>query len=651
MPDNPEKSANLRLEKDRRLHARQRIHSLSYVKMGDSNGGIVLNISEGGISVQAAAVLDPTEPVSMWLEIPKLRERVEVTGEIAWLSASKKEAGLRFVDLPDSTLQHIRKWIAREAAPEQFESEAEPVGEEQDAPDEPVEVAHADAADIRELTEANIMSAEEIKTLESARHSVELAEMEETEEKEAEDEAGAEVESEAADTAEIDTDSEDDSEEVEDFDEESESELEPDAETKEEVELVAKASAEEKRETQVERKDESAEDESLEDESTAEVVAEAEAKDDRADDAEEEAEAEEESQTEDELIQAFGPPVVPFERRPHTPFSSMNALAGSSRSAQNLAVAAALPREVQMPVVETVPQPDRAPNSGWNVFTVQLQTGWFLAALVLLLALISFIAGMAVRRGALNNVLGEQQDALTPKSSGISAAGSHAGLSSGGAADGTNSTAAKPLSIEIVDASNHQWVIPASGGTNHAIAAAVVDTAGNVAASPAAGKAKGAEVDPRAQGSSGPAAKVNADGAAPANAGKTAVPLVLSLPETPVSASGSVAISSQRSVPVPADGSKAAQNAKNLQVGQLINLVEPVYPAEAVQQKIEGTVKLHAVIGTDGVIESVAQVSGPQMLANASIIAVRNWKYSPTRMNGQAIETQEDISFVFRLPN
>jgi TonB family protein len=129
------------------------------------------------------------------------------------------------------------------------------------------------------------------------------------------------------------------------------------------------------------------------------------------------------------------------------------------------------------------------------------------------------------------------------------------------------------------------------------------------------------------------------------------VPLVLSLPETPISASGSVAISSQRSVPVPADGSKAAQNAKNLQVGQLTNLVEPVYPAEAVQQKIEGTVKLHAVIGTDGAIESVAQVSGPQMLVNASVNAVRNWKYSPTRMNGQPIETQEDISFVFRLPN
>jgi TonB family protein len=213
--------------------------------------------------------------------------------------------------------------------------------------------------------------------------------------------------------------------------------------------------------------------------------------------------------------------------------------------------------------------------------------------------------------------------------------------------DGTNAAAAKPLSIEIVDLSNHRWVIPASTGMNRASVAQSAETEGSSAAGAATTPAK-ANAEPSQRGATG-------GGVATANlatnAEKTGVPLVLSLPETPISATGSVAISSQRSVPVPADGSKAAQNGRNLQVGQLLNLVEPVYPAEAVQQKIEGTVKLHAVIGTDGAIESLAQVSGPQVLVNASMSAVRNWKYSPTRMNGQPIETQEDISFVFRLPN
>ena len=39
----------------------------------------MLNISEGGISIQAAAVLEAGETVPMWLEIPKVRNRVEVT--------------------------------------------------------------------------------------------------------------------------------------------------------------------------------------------------------------------------------------------------------------------------------------------------------------------------------------------------------------------------------------------------------------------------------------------------------------------------------------------------------------------------------------------------------------------------------------------
>src|ERR1700684_2464746 len=105
MAHTPEKSGNARPEKDRRRHARQRIHSLSYVKMGDSNGGIVLNISEGGISVQAAAMLDPSEPVTLSLEIPRVRKRVEVNGEIAWLSASKKEAGVRVLGFAGKTAQ------------------------------------------------------------------------------------------------------------------------------------------------------------------------------------------------------------------------------------------------------------------------------------------------------------------------------------------------------------------------------------------------------------------------------------------------------------------------------------------------------------------------------------------------------------------
>jgi TonB family protein len=546
--------------------------------------------------------------------------------------------------------------MAREASPEQFEDETDPVGEEQEAPvaAAPVNAAAVEPATteataeaateavgdeapsdedggVLELNEANILSADEIKKLASEPSAVRrttVAVSEEEVEQEIEEEAGTadQDEAEAADAAEV----------AANFGAaEAEEEVEEEAEVERLALQDAKAGAEPK--------------------AIREPGTKPEIKDGD--------EREEESENEDELIQAFGPPVVPFERRPNMPFTSMNALAGGARSAQNLAIAPSLLHDVRTPFVESaVAAQEPAHESGWKVFTIQLQTGWFLAALVLLLALISFIAGMAVRRGALNGVMGEQQDMLVPRSSPASGAISHIpATTNASTADGTNAAeAAKPLSIEIVDLANHRWVIPASTAVNRSNVTQQAETpensapgtAGPTNASASQGSSAGQAVTNPVGGGVLPAnTGTNSGTGSGTNSGKGGVPLVLSLPETPISATGSVAISSQRSVPVPADGSKAAQNGRNLQVGQLVNLVEPVYPAEAVQQKIEGTVKLHAVIGTDGAIESLAQVSGPQVLVNASMAAVRNWKYSPTRMNGQAIETQEDISFVFRLPN
>ena len=280
--------------------------------------------------------------------------------------------------------------------------------------------------------------------------------------------------------------------------------------------------------------------------------------------------------------------------------------ASGGRAAQNLAVAPALSlgqtRDVQAAVSEPVaPNENAAKESDWKEFRVQLHTGWFLAALVLLLALISFIAGMAVRRGALNQVLGEQQDSLIPKSSPAPVTPHNAVLGAGNVA---LAPAGKPLSIEVVDLANHRWLVPASNGPNRAGGATPTSDA----------TAKTAD---DTQTSSPKVRDDNSASGADPNAGKARVPLVLNLPETPISASGSVAISAQRSVPVPTDGSPA-QSGRNLQVGQLLNVVEPVYPPDAIKERVEGTVKLHAVVGSDGSIQSLTALSGPKALVDAA---------------------------------
>jgi len=82
----------------------------------------------------------------------------------------------------------------------------------------------------------------------------------------------------------------------------------------------------------------------------------------------------------------------------------------------------------------------------------------------------------------------------------------------------------------------------------------------------------------------------------------------------------------------------------------LLYRVEPLYPTDAVQKQIEGTVKLTAVIGTDGKVIGLGVVSGPTVLVSAALSAAREWRYVPALLNGEPIETQTDITIEFRLP-
>jgi TonB family protein len=280
---------------------------------------------------------------------------------------------------------------------------------------------------------------------------------------------------------------------------------------------------------------------------------------------------------------------------------------------------------------------------------VKLHSGWFVAVLVLLLALISFVAGMAVRRGALNSVTGQIDEPAHPQSTPPPTTDtSSAAPPAAASTDQPSETAAKPLEIEIVDAGGRRWEVPAASGANHADANAARESSLSETATPAPDEAAPSRKTAGSRSSAQDASSVSA-GAAGGDE-KAGAPLMLTLPETPISASGSVAIRSRGLVPVPPGAAKSAQEGRNLQIGQLTNLVEPVYPPEAQKRGIEGTVKLHAVIGADGTIQSLEPRSGPEPLIQAAMTAVRQWKYKPTTLNGKPIETQEDVSFAFRPP-
>ena len=99
---------------DRRHYARQRIKSLSYLDLGRDNGGIVLNISEGGLAVHAVGIFVDNPTLPLRLRLPGSNEQLEATGQVAWTSESKREAGIHFVDLSEQTRTQIKEWVSKQ---------------------------------------------------------------------------------------------------------------------------------------------------------------------------------------------------------------------------------------------------------------------------------------------------------------------------------------------------------------------------------------------------------------------------------------------------------------------------------------------------------------------------------------------------------
>jgi TonB family protein len=81
----------------------------------------------------------------------------------------------------------------------------------------------------------------------------------------------------------------------------------------------------------------------------------------------------------------------------------------------------------------------------------------------------------------------------------------------------------------------------------------------------------------------------------------------------------------------------------------LLERVAPIYPALAKQIHREGRVELHAIISTDGTIESLEVVSGDALFYQSALDAVRRWRYRPLRLNGQAVRVDTYITVIYTL--
>ena len=94
---------------------------------------------------------------------------------------------------------------------------------------------------------------------------------------------------------------------------------------------------------------------------------------------------------------------------------------------------------------------------------------------------------------------------------------------------------------------------------------------------------------------------------------------------------------------------KRRRVASSVAEANLIHDVPPQYPPEAGRERIEGTVVLLAVIGSDGSVQDVQVISGLPMLAEAAIEAVKQWRYKPYLLNGIPVEIDSRITINFTL--
>src|ERR1700687_5524750 len=97
---------------DRRAHGRLEDVSAGLVELGRENNGIVFNISEGGMAVLSAEDLVGDQLRNIRFQAPESKEWIETDAEIAWISRSKKQAGIRFKGLTETARNQLRKGIS-----------------------------------------------------------------------------------------------------------------------------------------------------------------------------------------------------------------------------------------------------------------------------------------------------------------------------------------------------------------------------------------------------------------------------------------------------------------------------------------------------------------------------------------------------------
>jgi TonB family protein len=83
--------------------------------------------------------------------------------------------------------------------------------------------------------------------------------------------------------------------------------------------------------------------------------------------------------------------------------------------------------------------------------------------------------------------------------------------------------------------------------------------------------------------------------------------------------------------------------------GNILTRTDPVYPPMAKAAHVQGLVVLMATISAGGSVEELNAVSGPPMLQQAAVEAVKNWTFRPYLIDGKPVEVRSKIAVNFAI--
>jgi PilZ domain-containing protein/TonB-like protein len=96
---------------ERRRNPRVAPTLLTYVSFGGSNGGMVLDVSETGMALATALPMPEAQTLNIAIPCDQPHQLIEVRGTIVWISDSKRRVGVRLLDPSPASREFLRKWV------------------------------------------------------------------------------------------------------------------------------------------------------------------------------------------------------------------------------------------------------------------------------------------------------------------------------------------------------------------------------------------------------------------------------------------------------------------------------------------------------------------------------------------------------------